>query len=222
MKTLTWPSVGLALVVAIGCISDRQDRIAESPPIAKDASQPPRIERIDYAESEGFDLQFETALVNRQPAITIQTEFTKPEWGMRLNNWIAAWNAGHRNGFRARGQLPVSPSIVVDGDSIREFRFLVDDLMSRVDETAKLGGLWWAEKNMRERRIALLKPYNLRFHLDAENRIQLIFCHSDYAAQHKEIVRSIADPEGNESLEWFSGYRCSRSRSAAKKVVNEQ
>ena len=209
--------VGLGLLFAPGCKSPKPGRVANASPTESENTPPPPVVHLDFVDSDGFDLLFESALVNRQPAIDVKTNFATPEWGTRLNHWIAAWNAGHRHtGFRARGQLPVTPSVVVDGDSIREFRLLVDDLMGRVEDSARLGGRWWAEKHMRERRIALLKPYNLRFHMDAEQHIHLIFCHSDYAEHHKAIVRSIANPVGDESLDWFPGYCCSHSRQVGR------
>lgn len=201
---------GLGLAVAVGCAYTRTGRLArEGPP------PPPQPFRLDYVDSDAFDLLFETTLLNAQPVIVVQTGHSKPDWGPRLNAWIAAWNAGRQTGFPAvRGQIPVVPQVVVDGDSIREFRLLIDGLMGRVEESARAGTNWWAEKHMRDRRVALLRPYNLRFHLDADDRVQLIFFHGGYAAYHKEIVRSLAKPAGDESLEWSPGYCCSRTRRA--------
>jgi hypothetical protein len=165
---------------------------------------------VDYVDSDAFDLLLETALVNGQPAIVVQTEYSKPEWSSRLNEWIAGWNAGRRTPvLRARGQIP---SVVVDGESIREFRLLIDGLMGRVEESARLGGHWWAERQTRERRVALLRPYSLRFHLGTDGHIQLIFFHGDYAAQYKDLVRALADPAEEEILDWSPGYCCSLAR----------
>src|SRR5439155_1407439 len=78
--------------------------------------------------------------------------------------WLAAWNRGGKvgpaaDGRKARGQAPVT----VNADTIREFRLLVDDLMGRVETLAKTSSAWYAEERTRSRRVALLKPYNLRF-----------------------------------------------------------
>lgn len=173
----------------------------------------PRAARVDYVDSEAFDLLLETALVNRQPVVVIQTEYRKPEWDGRLNEWIAAWNASREPSvLRPRGQIP---AVVVDGDSIREFRLLVDGLVGRAEESARAGGRWWAERHTRDRRVALLRPYSLRFHLAADGRIQLIFFHGDYAAQHEDVVRALADPAGEEPLDWSPGYACSVARAPA-------
>ncbi|MBY0456923.1 MAG: hypothetical protein K2V38_06270, partial [Gemmataceae bacterium] len=140
------------------------------------------------------------------------------EWGARLNAWVAAWNAGRRaDTFRARGQIPGAPTVVVDADSIREFRLLIDGLVSRSEESARTGTRWWAEKALRDRRVALLRPYNLRFHLDDANHIQLIFVHADHAARYGDILRSLVNMAGDEALEWSPDYSCSRSARLARR-----
>lgn len=204
--------VGLG-ALALGCNTAKPPRAAPGPPRSADI----KPARLDYVDSEAFDLLFETNLLNGQPVIVVQTDRDKPEWGSRLNAWIAAWNATRRaDGLKFRGQIPAATTVVVDGDSIREFRLLIDGLMGRVDESARTGTQWWAEKQLRERRVALLKPYGLRFHLDANNRIQLIFFHGGYAAQYEDVVRALADPEGEEQMEWSPDYLCSRSRVQVK------
>lgn len=201
--------VCLGLAVAVGCRTAKPDRGAPD----QQSRARPQVERIDYVDSDAFDLLLETALVNKPPAILVQTEYEKPEWNSRLNAWIAAWNTGRRApGLRVRGQIPAVPTVVVDGDSIREFRLLIDGLMGRVEESARVGGHWWAERHTRERRVALLRPYSLRFHLGTDGRIQLIFFHGDYAAQHKDVVRMLADPAEEETLDWSPGYCCSLAR----------
>jgi len=206
----------LGLAIAVGCRTAKPDR--GTPTAAGTPDQRPRVERVDYVDSDAFDLQLETALVNKQPVIVVQTEYDKPEWGSRLNEWIAAWNATRRTlGLRARGQIPPVPSVVVDGDSIREFRLLIDGLMDRAEESARVGGHWWAERQMRERRAALLRPYSLRFHLGSDRHIQLIFFHGDYAAQHKDVVRTLADPAQEETLDWSPDYCCSTARERVNK-----
>ena len=207
------PLVSLGLVVVFGC------HTTKPVPTARNSPQKANLQamRLDYVDSDAFDLLFETTLLNAQPVIVVQTDHDKPEWGSRLNAWIAAWNAGRRTeGFRVRGQIPGAPSVVVDGDSIREFRLLIDGLMSRTEESARTGTRWWTEKHLRDRRVALLKPYSLRFHLDANERIQLIFFHGDFAAYHEDVVRSLADPSGSESLAWSPDYCCSRSKDLVK------
>lgn len=204
--------VCLGLVLAVGCRTAKPDR--GTTPVAGAPDQQsrsrPHVERVDYVDSDAFDLLLETALVNKQPVILVQTAYEKPEWSSRLNEWIAAWNASRRApGLRIRGQIPPVPAVVVDGDSIREFRLLIDGLMSRVEESARLGGNWWTERNTRERRVALLRSYSLRFHLGTDGRIQLIFFHGDYAAQHKDVVRTLVDPAEEETLDWSPGYCCS-------------
>jgi hypothetical protein len=172
-----------------------------------------RPTRLEYADTVAFDALFETALVNQDPVILIQTDHTKPDWGPRLNAWIAAWNrGGQTDGRKVRGQVPLLPRVVVDGDSIREFRLLIDDLMGRVEDSARAGAEWWAEKRTRERRIALLRPYSLRFHVGDDGRIQLIFFHGRYAAYHAGFIRSLGNADAEGSGEWVRTYQCSWCR----------
>jgi hypothetical protein len=141
--------------------------------------------------------------------------------GARLNAWIAAWNGGGRHdGVRGRGQLPAG--VVVNGDSVREFRLLIEDLLDRAEGSAQVGTRWWAERSMRDHRIALLRPYNLRFHAAADGRIQLIFFHGRYAAQYKHVVRAVAAPDPGEPDEWVRGYCCSRSKDRTVPVVADR
>ncbi|AWM41705.1 hypothetical protein GobsT_72010 [Gemmata obscuriglobus] len=201
------PLVSLGFVVAPGCQSAKPPEPRGSQPQAD--LQPVQL---DYVDSDAFDLLFETSLRNGPPVVVIQTGYGKPEWGARLNAWIAAWNLGRGGAARARGQIPGTPTVVVDGDSIREFRLLVDGLMGRVEESARTGTRWWEERHMRERRVALLRPYNLRFHLDPGGRIQLVLFHEAHAAKYEGTVRALFDPAGGEALEWAPGYSCSRSK----------
>jgi hypothetical protein len=196
--------LGLVTVIVLGCRTARRPAPDETRP-------PPQPFRLDYVDADAFDLLLETTLINAMPVIVVQTAHDKPDWGPRLNAWIAAWNAGRIAPFRARGQIPVVPQVVVDGDSIREFRFLIDGLMGRVEESARAGTQWWAERHMRDRRIALLRPYNLRFHLDADGRIQLIFFHGGHAVHYADVVRSLAGPAAADALEWSPGYVCSQT-----------
>src|SRR5206468_887030 len=97
----------------------------------------------------------------------VRTGRDRPDWGGRLNAWIAAWNAGGKGpGRTARGQAPLPgvPGVVLSGEGVRELRLLVDGLMTRVEELAKATSAWWSEERVRSRRVALLRPYNLRFH----------------------------------------------------------
>jgi hypothetical protein len=205
--------VALALLAAVapGCAPSRQSRPSQEPP-------PPglRPTRIDYVESDAFDQLLESALVNQDPAILIQTTYQKPDWGPRLNAWIAAWNRGGRvggeGGPKARGQVPGFPQVVVDGDSIREFRLLIDGLMDRIEERVRGGVSWWEEERMRNRRVALLRPYNLRFHLDGDGNIEIILFNGRYAPYYRDFIRSIASPDAEGGEEWERAYHCSECR----------
>jgi hypothetical protein len=205
-RALLLASLGLTVSVA-GCWT-RQTRPQLDPPPAGVPTT-----RIDYVDADGFDALLESALVNQDPAITIRTDREKPDWEPRLNAWIAAWNRGGPvDGRKARGQAPILPKSPVDADSIREFRTLIDDLMNRVDDSAKAGSAWWAEERTRNRRVALLKPYNLRFHIGEDEKIQIILFNGRYAPSHPDFVRALTDADGEDKGAWVRSYQCSRCR----------
>jgi hypothetical protein len=196
------------LPLAVSCSVWRAVRPQADPPPAGITPT-----RIDYVDADAFDVLLENALVNQDPAIVIQTTHTKPDWGDRLNAWIAAWNLGGRaaTGEKFRMQAAFVPKIVVDGDSIREFRLLVEGLMGRLDERAQQGLAWLSEERLRSRRVKLLKPYNLRFHMDEDGFIQLILFNGRYADAYPEFVRRLAAPDAGEG--WERKYVCSQCNS---------
>jgi hypothetical protein len=199
--------LALGLAGPLACRTLKPTRPAVEPP-------PPGFEPnvIDYVDSDGFDSLFETALVNQDPVILIRTEHEKPDWGGRLTAWIAAWNMGGKvgpNTRRARGQAPLP--FTVDGDTVREFRLLVESLMDRAEDLAGKESAWWKEERTRSRRVALLGPYNLRFHLDADHHIQLIFFNGAYSQRYPEFMQT-ARAETDEPGAWVRGYSCSWCR----------
>jgi hypothetical protein len=208
----------LTMVLAIGCIGrDAARPYRDAPP----ADIKPT--RIDYVDGDAFDALFETALTNQDPVIVIQTTDQKPQWSGRLNGWIAAWNMGgkvevERDKRKTRFQVGI-PSVQVDADSIREFRLLVDDLMGRVEQLAKETSGWWTEERVRKSRIALLKPYSLRFNQDEDKNIQLIFFNGRYAERFGEWMRTVARADGDaESSKWSRVVTCSQCK--AKRDAN--
>jgi len=152
--------------------------------------------------------------------ILVRTARSQPDWGARLNAWIAAWNRGDNAGRRvkARGAAPEEPAPVVrgqaplgkvplDGESIREFRLLVTAFLDRIEEAAQSGSSWWAEERMRSRRVALLRPYSLRFHMDEEGLIQLVFFHGNYASSYPRFIEQLTRGACEET--WARGVECS-------------
>ena len=195
------------------------------PPRSRAPAAPPPADfvptRIDYVDSDAFDTLLESALVNRDPVIIIQTPNRKPDWGGRLNAWIAAWNRGgpvDPAPRTARGQIPI-PGVKVDEGTLREFRLLVGGLMDRVDVLARDGSAWWAEERVRTRRVALLKPYDLRFHLGEGGDIDLVFFNGNYASSYPDFVRSLtgAPADTDEPEKWARTFRCSRCRALRDK-----
>jgi hypothetical protein len=201
------------LLLAAGCIPQPRTQ-----PDSVPAPPPPRPTRIDYVDSDAFDILLESTLVNQDPVIVIQTQFTRPEWGNRLNAWIAAWNRGGapKSGATYRTQAPGIPNVKVDGDTIREFRLLIESLMDRIDEKVREGSQWYAEEKVRNRRVALLKPYNLRFHIDEDGLIQVIMFHARYASSYPDFVRALGETQ--DDREWRRGFTCSycKQRSRAE------
>jgi hypothetical protein len=126
----------------------------------------------------------------------------------RLNAWIAAWNRGGRaRGRTARGQSPLPG--VINGDTIREFRLLVNGLLDRVEEAAEAGSGWYAEERQRSRRIALLRPYNLRFHLDDDGLIQLVFFHGSRATDYPRFIQQLTRSTTPPNEGWSRTVECS-------------
>jgi len=202
--------VALGLLSASGCGSTRQSRRApNAPPFAPPTNLPSTV--IDYVDTDGFDVLFETSMVNGDAVITIRTPNDKPDWTGRLNLWIAAWNMGKNpDPRRYRGQIPVA---TVDGETLREFRLLVGSVIDRADDASKAGVMWFKEERVRSRRVELLKPYNLRFHVHDDGKIHLIFFHGEYARQYQEFVANLTQETDEEP--WRRGIEfscCKRMR----------
>ena len=58
-----------------------------------------------------------------------------------------------------------------------------------------------------DRRVALLRPYNLRFHLDDAGTIQLIFFNGRYANQYRDFMQGLGADAGEG---WDRCISCSR------------
>ena len=170
---------------------------------------------IDYVDSDAFDGLFESALVNKDAVIVVHSGRENADWGPRLNAWIAAWNRGGRGrGKTVRGQ---APSVTIDGESIREFRLLVEGLIGRIEEAAEGGSAWYRDQRERSRRVGLLKPYSLRFHKGEDETIQLIFFHEQYSAYYPRFVQKLTDSETPPGAEWVRTVECSQCKAERRK-----
>jgi hypothetical protein len=180
---------------------------------------------LDYVETDAFDALFESALTNQDPVILVQTATSQPDWGPRLNAWIAAWNRGGKvvDGprGRVRMQAPVVPS-AVNAETLHEFRLLVDDLMTRVEDVARRGSSWWAEERTQRRRIDLLKPYSLRFHLDDDKKIQLVLFNGMYSRYYRQFMESMSMRDADEPEEWTRTMKCSLCRRLVRGVTAQR
>ena len=206
-------SVAAGLALMPGCRNspenhtERQEQVVASPP--RPAAVRPTV--FDYVDSEAFDALFESALINQDPAIVVRTGFPKPDWGGRLNAWIAAWNAGAKKHARTiRGQLPLAaiPGVGVNGETVHEFRLLVSGLMDRIEDLAKTTSAWWSEERIRARRVALLRPYNLRFHRGENGNILLIFFHGGHADYYPGFIQSLTS-DADAQDQWTRAVECS-------------
>jgi hypothetical protein len=171
--------------------------------------------RIDYVDTDAFDTLLESALVNQDPVIVIQTANALPDWDGRLNAWIAAWNRGGKveasDGTRkVRMQAPFVPTVVVDSDSIRELRLLVEALMSRIEVVAREKSQWWRDERTQARRVDLLRPYNLRFHRDKDGRIQIVLFNGRHARHYSDVMLRMGMATAPE--EWVREFSCSTCR----------
>jgi hypothetical protein len=203
----------LALLVPLAALSSCKTA-APGRPYREPPPPDLKATTIDYTETDAFDALFESALTNQDPAIVVRTTYEKPDWGPRLNAWIAAWNRGGTVAPKrtARMQAPLLGGVPVDGDSIREFRLLIEGLMDRVENLADKESAWWAEERTRSRRVALLKPYNLRFHQDEDRHIQLIFFNGNYADSYPQFLLSVAVPDTQETVQWSRTFECSHCK----------
>jgi hypothetical protein len=198
---------------ALSCRSSRNVRPYHPPP-------PPDIKPtvLQYVDTDGFDELFETVLTNQDPLVVVQTGASQADWGPRLNAWIAAWNQGGKvvdePRRRARMQAPlaaIAPT-VVNGDSVREFRLLIGDVLSRAEDLARHGSSWWSEERIRRHRVELLRPYSLRFHLDEDGKIQLIFFNGKYARYYREMMEAMAVKSEEDEDGWSRMATCSRGK----------
>ena len=175
--------------------------------------------RLDYVDTDGFDAVLENALVNQDPVIVIQTGRSRPDWEGRLNAWIAAWNrSGSGHPHAARGQAGLAKA-ALDKDTLRELRLLINGLLDRIEEAAQTGSTWYADHRELSRRVAVLKPYSLRFHMDDEGLIQLVFFHGNYAPYYPCFMQRLTETQAMESEEWSRGVDCSRCSRCKNKEV---
>jgi hypothetical protein len=214
-STRRWLILAIPLLCAttLSCRNARNTRPYRDPP---PADITPTV--IEYIETDAFDTLFESALTNQDAVIVIQTGTSQPDWGPRLNAWIAAWNRGGKvvdtPQSRVRMQAPLP--VPVNGETVRELRLLIDDLMTHLEDAARVGSSWWTEERTQRRRVALLKPYSLRFHLDEDKNIQLIFFNGMYSRYYRQFMDSIATQDTDEAEEWSRDMKCS---SCKKKVL---
>jgi hypothetical protein len=210
------PWLGLAVLAWMaGCHS--MSWIKSNKPAAEPDLTPTAV---DYVDSDAFDGVFESALVNQDAVILVNTGHESPDWGPRLNAWIAAWNAGGHSRPKqiARGQAPTAlPKVVIDGDSIREFRLLVDSLIGRIEEVAQGGSAWYRDQRQRSRRVGLLKPYNLRFHKAEDSTVQLIFFHERNAKYYPGFVKKLTGGEEVADGEWARTVECSECKAVRRR-----
>lgn len=203
----------LFCLTTLSCRSNRYIRTYHAPP-------PPDIRPtvLQYVETDGFDELFETALTSQDPLVEIQTGVEQPDWGPRLNAWIAAWNQGGqvveqpRRRVRMQAPLGALAPTVVDAGSVREFRLLIGDMLTHAEDLARRGSSWWTEERIRRHRVNLLRPYSLRFHLDENSKIQLIFFNGKYARYYREMMESMSMKAEEDEDGWSRIATCSRGK----------
>jgi hypothetical protein len=210
-------AIFLLCLSALSCRNSRNVRTYHAPP---PSDIKPTV--LQYAETDAFDELFETVLTNEDPVILIQTDTSRPDWGPRLNAWLATWNQGGKvvdePRRRVRMQGPLASS-AVNGETIREFRLLVDDLMTRVEDLARRGSSWWSEERTQRRRVELLRPYSLRFHMDENQKIQLIFFNGRYARYYQDVMDAMALGAGEDADGWSRALTCSHCKGKAPVTI---
>ena len=118
-------------------------------------------------------------------------------------------------------QAPQAPT-VVNGESVRELRLLVADLMTRVEEVARRGSSWWTEERIQRRRIELLKPYSLRFHLDENGKIQLVFFNGRYSRYYQQFMESMDMSDAAQPEEWTRAVQCSHCKGSVRGMTAQR
>jgi hypothetical protein len=203
MNRLFIGMVAVAALGVVGCRTTRESHYKSEPQPAP----PIRPTVLQYVDSDAFDALFEVSLINQDPLIIVRTDSEKPDWDGRLTAWIAAWNLGNKADRPViRSQIPLPTQ--VDAEFLREFRLLVFGAVDRAEEAAKTGSAWWREERTRSRRVALLRPYNLRFHVCEDMKIQLILFHGEGAAKYRETMTALT---GAEARDWSRTLECSMS-----------
>jgi hypothetical protein len=199
------PFFGMVAIVILAVVGCRATRDSHYDGQSSAPHMQPTI--LQYVDADGFDALFEASLINQDPIIIVRTDNEKPDWEGRLNAWIAAWNAGGKVEHRViRGQIPLPAQI--DAEFLREFRLLVFGVVDRAEELAKTGAAWWHEDRTRSRRVALLRRYNLRFHVREDGRIELIFFNGEYADKYQGFMATLT---GAEEEDWSRTVECSTS-----------
>ena len=90
---------------------------------------------------------------------------------------------------------------------------MVFGIVDRAEELAKAGSTWWQEGRTRSHRVALLRRYNLRFHIGEENKIHLIFFNGDHADKYREFMATVT---GAEERDWSRTVECSICNKASR------
>ncbi|SRR5579883_632552 len=210
-------AIFLLCLSALSCRNSRNVRTYHAPP---PADIKPTV--LQYVETDAFDELFESVLTNQDPVILIQTDTSRPDWGPHLNAWLAAWNQGGKvvdePRRRVRMQSPLAPT-AVNGETIREFRLLVDDLMKRVEDVARRGSSWWTEERTQRRRVELLKPYSLRFHMDENQKVQLIFFNGRYARYYREVMEAMELSAVEDADGWSRAVTCSHCKDKVPAMI---
>jgi hypothetical protein len=91
--------------------------------------------------------------------------------------------------------------------------------MTRVEDLARRGSSWWSEERIQRRRIELLKPYSLRFHLDENQKIQLIFFNGRYARYYQDVMGALVRSEVGDAEGWTRAMTCSHCKSKTPGMV---
>jgi hypothetical protein len=57
--------------------------------------------------------------------------------------------------------------------------------------------------------VALLKPYSLRFHMDEDGQILLVFFHGQYASYYPRFMELLMKSSEPQDMTWTRAYECS-------------
>ena len=157
-----WLCLILACLASIGCSSGWRLSGNEKRPLRRPPPAHFPAHEIKFADSNGFDMMLESALLSKRPSIVIQTDAKSPdEIDERVQAWVSAWMDGGELDVPNSKGLGAGQAILLGLDIANSREF--DEFMSNAHRRAKVVADWYNDRKVKEKRVDLLRPYVLAF-----------------------------------------------------------